>query len=281
MTPEKSQTSQQSKTELSQYQEYLNNVREAVFTVGFNRSGSSLIGDLLSAHPNIVMDNESGIIRRYMNGEFTSRESLLSFIIKHDMDRGIKKNYVAGQYQQHYDCNIEVVGDKHSPHNTVSLTKTESNTLEELEKFIKLPIKLLFNVRNPYDMVASMVNSIPDWRQSQSEKTEKAISFFTHRSADNMKLIDQVSADRIFMIRLEDFIASPAKMLANICDFLGVAKTPEYLSSCTEVTYKMPNKSRDTLDWNEEHQKKIDALIEKYEFFNGYSRDALNSSDHL
>ncbi len=273
MAPEKSQTSQQSETELPQYQEYISNIRKAVFTVGFNRSGSSLIGDLLSAHPNIVMDNESGIIRRYMKGEFTSRESLLSFIIKYDMNRGKKKNYVAGQYQQHYDCNIEVVGDKHSPHNTVFLTKSESNTLEELEKFIQLPIKLLFNVRNPYDMVASMVNSIPNWRQSQNEKIKKAISFFTHRSADNMKLIDQVPTNRIFMIRLEDFIATPKSMLSDICDFLGVAKTPEYLSSCTEVTYKMPNKSRDTLNWNEEYGREIDALIKKYEFFSGYSRD--------
>ncbi len=273
MASEKPQTLQQSETELSQYQKYIKNVRRAVFTVGFNRSGSSLICRLLSAHRNIVIDNESGVIRRYMNGEFTSRESLLSFIIKHDMDRGNKKNYVAGQYQQHYDCNIEVVGDKHSPNNTVSLTNTASNTLEELEKFIKLPIKLLFNVRNPYDMVASMVNSIPDWRQSQSEKIKEAISFFTHRSADNMKLIDRVSADRIFMIRLEDFIASPERMLSDICDFLSIAKTPEYLSGCAAVTYKVPKRSRDTLDWDEEHQKKIDALIEKYEFFNGYSRD--------
>ena len=91
MASAKPQTSQQSATELSQYQEYINNLHEAVFTVGFNRSGSSLIGDLLSAHPNIVMDNESGIIRKYVNGEFTSRESLLSFIIKHDMDRAYKK----------------------------------------------------------------------------------------------------------------------------------------------------------------------------------------------
>ena len=273
MASEKPQTLQQSETELSQYQEYIKNVRKAVFTVGFNRSGSSLIGNLLSAHPNIVINNESGIIKRYVNGEFTSRESLLSFIIKHDMDRGNKKNYVAGQYQQHYDCNIEVVGDKHSPHNTVFLTKTESNTLEELEKFIKLPIKLLFNVRNPYDMVASMVNSIPNWEQSQNQKIKEAISFFTRRSADNMKLIDQVSADQVFMIRLEDFIAAPERMLSDICDFLSIAKTSEYLSGCAAVIYKVPKRTRDTVDWDEEHQKKIGALIEKYEFFNGYSRE--------
>ena len=273
MASGESQTSQPSETELSRYQKYIKKVRGAVFTVGFNRSGSSLIGDLLSAHPNIVMDNESGIIRKYVDKEFTSRESLLAFIIKHDMDRAYKKNYIAGQYQHHYDGNIEIVGDKHSPNNTRFLTRTKSNKLEELEKFIKLPIKLLFNVRNPYDMVASMVNAMQDTKESRNERIKKAISFFTCRSADNMKLINQVSADRIFMIRLEDFIASPEKMLADICDFLSVAKTPEYLSSCAEATYEMPNKSRNTLNWNKEYEKEIDALIEKYEFFSGYSHN--------
>ena len=273
MASGKLQIPQQSEAELSQYQKYIKNIRKAVFTVGFNRSGSSLTGCLLNAHPNIVMSNESRVIKRYVNEEFTSRESLLSFIIEHNMNRGNNRNYVVGQQQQHHDYNIEVVGDKHSPHNTVFLTKTESNTLEELEKFIQLPIKLLFNIRNPYDMVASMVNSIPDWRQSQSEKIKRAISFFTRRSADNMKLINQVSADRIFMIRLEDFIAAPERMLSDICDFLSVAKTSEYLSNCAAVMYKVPKRTRDTLDWDEEHQKKIDALIEKYEFFSGYSWD--------
>ncbi len=274
MSSEKPQTPQQSGMELSQYEEYIDNVREAVFTVGFNRSGSSLIGDLLSAHPNIVISNESGIIRRYVNGEFTSRESLLSFIIKHDMDRTYKGNYIAGQYQDQYDHNIEVVGDKHSPHNTKFLTKTESNTIEELENFIKLPIKLLFTVRNPYDMVASMVNAIRGQKKSLDGNIKRAISFFTKCSANNMKLIGRVSTDRIFMIRLEDFIASPEKILANLCDFLSVAKTPEYLSSCAEVVYKMPNIIRNTLNWREEYEKEINALIEKYQFFDGYSRDA-------
>ena len=274
MASEKSQTLQQSEMELSRYQKYIKNVRGAVFTVGFNRSGSSLIGDLLSAHPNIVMDNESGIIRKYVDKEFTSRESLLSFMIKHDIDRAYKKNYIAGQYQHHYDGNIEIVGDKHSSNNSRFLMKTESNKLEELEKFIKLPIKLLFNVRNPYDMVASMVKATWDGKESRDKKIKEAISFFTCRSADNMKLINQVSADRIFMIRLEDFIASPEKMLADICDFLSVAKTPAYLSSCAEATYKMPDRSRNTLNWSEEHEREVDALIEKYAFFDGYSRDA-------
>ena len=88
-----------------------------------------------------------------------------------------------------------------------------------------------------------------------------------------MKLVDQVSADWVFMIHPADFIASSKGMLSYICDFLSAAKTSEYLSGYVAMIYKVPKKSRDTLDWDEKYIKKVDALVEKYEFFNSYSRD--------
>ena len=258
-----------SNKELSKYKKYTTHVRELAFTVGFNRSGSSLIGDLLDGHPNIVMANEAGVLRKYRQGEITSREALFASIIKNSMNKS-RKNFIAGQ--NCYDS-VEVIGDKHSPNNTLALIKEGFNTLEKLDKLVKLPIKFLFTIRNPYDMIASMINTIPDWNNSQDEKLEQTFLFFENHSKNNLKLIKQVPADQIFMIRHEKFIASPKKMLSDICDFLDVVKTPEYLADCASATYKIPNRSRDTLDWDEESERKVDALIEKYEFFNGYSRN--------
>ena len=256
--------------ELSQY---LAKVRGVVFSVGFNRSGSSLIGDLITAHPNIVMSNEARVIGRYAEGEFNTRESLFSFIIKKNMAKGIRKNFVAGQYQDRYDTDIEIIGDKHSPNNTMQLAKEGFNTLAKLKEFIKLPIKFIFTVRNPYDMVSSMVTNIPDWHLTSDEKIEEAILYFKKISKKNMALITQVPANQIFTVRHEAMVAAPEKMLADICDFLGVVKTPDYLSDCAAVTYKVPNKSRDRLNWDLKSREKIDTLIEEYAFFSGYSWD--------
>ena len=255
--------------ELSEYQKYTTHVRELVFTVGFNRSGSSLIGDLLDGHPNIVMANEAGALRHYTQGEIISRESLLAFIIKNSMNKK-RKYFIAGQ--NCYDS-VEAIGDKHSPNNTFALMKEDFNTLEKVDKFVGLPIKFLFTVRNPYDMISSMIIKVHGYSINEAKSFKKAISYFTKCSIKNLELIKQVPPNRIFMIRHEDFIATPRKMLKDICDFLGVAQAPDYLSDCTEVVYKIPNRSRDRLDWDEESERKVDALIEKYEFFNGYSRD--------
>ena len=283
--------------ELSKYQKYIANVQELVFTVGFNRSGSSLIGDLLDGHPNIVIANEAGVIRKYIQGKITSRESLLALIIKNSMNKA-RKNFIAGQ--NCYDS-ATVIGDKHSPNNTLALMEEGFNTLEKLNKLVKLPIKFLFTVRNPYDMISSMIIKVYDCSINEAESFEKAISYFTKCSKKNLELIKQVPSDKIFMIRHEDLVASPEKMLRDICDFLDVSQIPghpsgrvaasskkmlkaicdfgsgaqasDYLSDCVKAIYKMPNKSRDSLDWDAEHKTQVDALIEKYEFFNGYNWD--------
>ena len=255
--------------ELSKYQKYITHVRELAFTVGFNRSSSSLIGDLLHGHPNMVMANEAGALRQYTQGTITSREVLLASIIKHSMNKG-RKYFIAGQ--NCYDS-VEVIGDKHSPNNTFALMKEGFNTLEKLDKLVKLPIKFLFTVRNPYDMISSMIIKVHDYSINEAKSFEKAISYFTRCSDKNLELIKQVPPNRIFMIRHEDFVAVPEKMLKELCDFLSVTQAPDYLSDCAEVVYKIPNKSRENLDWAAKHKEQVSALIEKYEFFNGYNWD--------
>lgn len=282
MTTEKSQENTKPETQISapiigeesvEYQKYIANVRELVFTVGFNRSGSSLIGDLLDGHPNIVMANEAGVIRRYTQGTITSREYLLTLIIKNSMNKRRKrrKNFISGQ--NCYD-RIEVMGDKHSSNNTFALMEENFNTLEKLSRLVKLPIKFLFNVRNPYDMISSKIIKVSDPSMSETENFEKTISYFTECSDKNLELIKQVSPDKMFMIRHEDFIASPKNMLKDICDFLSVTPTPDYLRNCASTTYKIPRRNRYKLNWSEELKRKVDKLIETYEFFDGYSWDS-------
>ena len=265
MTPAKPQTDDQ---QLSQYKKYITNIREVVFTIGFNRSGSSLVGDFLAGHPNIVMSHEIGVLRKYKQGEITTRDTLLLSIIEGSFKRYKRKNYIAGQ--DNYDS-IEVIGDKHSPNNTFAVTKAKDDIIVKLQALLKLPIKFLFTIRNPYDMISSMVTKTSDgW---ESEQIYKAISYFTECSFHNQELIKRLPNDMIFTIRNEEFIANPLLMLADMCDFLDVVKTPDYLSDCVASCYRVPNRSRDNLDWDAEMRKQVDALIEKYEFFDGYSWD--------
>ena len=215
-----STTTQSVAAGLAPYQKYITDIHGLVFTVGFNRSGSSLMGDLLDGHPNVVMSNEVGVLRKYSFGEMPSCETLFSLIIAQSMNK-LRKNFISGQ--DNYNA-IKVIGDKHSGNNTFALIRMGTDAITQLKNFVKLPIKFLFTVRNPYDMVSSMITTVPDLQLAEVVHVKQAISFFARLSEKNKELMELLPDDLIFTIRNEEFISAPSKMLADICDFLGVEK---------------------------------------------------------
>ena len=122
-------------------------------------------------------------------------------------------------------------------------------------------------------MVSSIVNKIPAGETDTNKRINKALLYFLKSSEKNSELINRIPANKIFMIKHEDFIANPKRMMADMCDFLDVAKPSDYLSDCAAATYKIPNKSRYKIDWNKRMLKRIRIMVEKYEFLNGYSLD--------
>ena len=266
-----------SRKELAEYQKYLANVRNVVFTIGFNRSGSSFISDMLTAHPNIVISDEASVISDYFKQEIVTRESFLCRIIKVDKER-VRKNYVANQYQGRYDNRIEIIGDKNSSLNTRFLSEEDSN-LEKIQEMIGLPILFIFNVRNPYDMASSSLTTVPEfrlaaWHESARQYMEKSVSYIEEWSERNKRLMEQIPAHHVFISRHETFVANPKEQLMKICDFLSVDKPEDYLSACASVTHKVPNKSRDRIDWPEAYKAQVAAAIEEYDFLSGYSWDS-------
>ena len=264
------QASQQLDEELSKYLKHITNLREVFFTVGFHRSGSSLVGDLLDGHPNMIVSNEAGVIRKYIQGQITSREQFLALIIKNSVTSGTRKNFIASQKKHK---NLEIIGDKHSGNNLTSLISKRHNNIEKVKEFVGLPIKFLFTIRNPYDMVSSMITTVPDWQVDEERKNEQVIKYFGRWSRQSKLFFEYVPADKIFIIRNEDFIANPSKMMEGVCDFLGVDKIPSYIEDCISAVYRIPSKSRERLNWGPQIKAQVATLIEEYEFFDGYSWD--------
>ena len=89
----------------------------------------------------------------------------------------------------------------------------------------------------------------------------------------NKGLLEQIDSQDIFYARHEDMLANPRSQLAKICDFLQVSASPDYLDDCTFVVDKELHKSRLKHDWTKDEKQTIESLIEKYDFFSGYSWD--------
>ncbi len=284
-------------------------VHTFVSTVGFPRSGSSLVGYLLTAHRNIVIAHEPRI--RDQRLYEADPKVLFDTIIQIDRNRysrvkkfiesseksslpnesefrsryGLENKYVVVPNQWQARCeSLQVIGVKDSSYSTAKLSKI--NTLktfrENLSKKSVNCLKFIFTVRNPYDMITT---SAAYWANNKRIRTvtQNDIDMMLDRKVktrfptlcENIKnLFTSIRAEDIFINRHEDMVASPVDRLAKLCDFLRVPAFPDYLNDCASVVYKKANKSRHELDWSEQQKEEVAKLIDQYDFFSGYSWDS-------
>ncbi len=274
-------------------------IRVMVLTIGFPRSGSSLLGYLLTAHPDMVIADEptvsyepmqyTGVLKDINQKKRPDKDILYKADIRKMFDYILSVDYtrrqrssrrdetdvvilrgkrykryihVPNQYQGSFRS-LEVIGIKHSRQNVEVLSKGKilENLKGKLQK-MGITLKFIFTVRNPYDMIATAVRTNADDRK-------KIINF----CKDNVKILKQVDAEEVFIAKHEDMVENPKQQLTKLCDFLQVSISSSYLEDCVSQVVKEPYRSRFELDWTENQKTELSALIRKYDFFSGYSWD--------
>ena len=284
---------------------YFNDVHTFVSTIEFHRSGSSLVGYLLTAHRNIVVAHEprmeenlaevdpralfNSILRvdrcRYRAAkkfvENTEKSSLPNKS-ESKSDSGAKGKYVMVPNQWQSCCeSLQVIGVKRSiKMNQIRHVDILESFKENLSNKSVNRLKFIFTVRNPYDMISTGIKS--EARESNRRNIQfnierrlyvrvKELSKLCKRREGIFKI---VRAKDIFINRHEDMVASPVDQLSKLCDFLKVPAFPDYLSDCASVVHEKPNKSRYELDWSKQQKEEVAKLIDQYDFLSGYSWDS-------
>lgn len=233
--------------------------------IGYPRSGHTIIGALLDAHPDIVLATGTGIAdllnRGYRPRQVYSvvidRARYLAFS---DADRGGYHYDVPNQWQGRYR-RLRVIGDKMGKD---GLDIADNDTLwERLQKLAGGRTRFLHVVRNPYDTISSM-------RKNRNLTLERKRDIYFSKTDQALRAIGIVGAENVLEIRHENFIANPVGDLQRICDFLGVEATPDYLEDCASIVRRKPNRSRFQAPWTPELIEDVAAAIESVPFLKGY-----------
>ena len=126
--------------------------------LGYARSGTSLLGALLDAHPNIVVAHELDVLK-YVQVGFRKHQifHLLLENSKAHAQCGRKATgytyEVRDQWQGRY-ATLRVIGDKKGGKSSLRL-RENPDLLNKLRNTIGLPLKVFHVVRNPYDNIAT------------------------------------------------------------------------------------------------------------------------------
>jgi hypothetical protein len=235
--------------------------------IGYPRSGHSLVGSLLNAHPEVVISHELDVLR-YVGLRFR-RQQLFHLILERDRDFASTGRAVGGgfdynvpdEWQGRYR-RILVIGDKRG-NSSIRRLDEDSKLFSRLERTVAVPVRVIHLTRNPFDNIATMA-------QRSGCGLDKAIDRYL-RLCGGVERIRERHPHAVLDRAHEDLLAEPAAFLIGICDFLGVDAPPSYLKHCAAIVYDKPNRSRSRVDWTDDGIARVDDAIERFSFLTGYS----------
>jgi Sulfotransferase family len=240
--------------------------------VGPPRCGTSLVGALLDAHPDVAIAHELDVLKVATKG--ASRRELLDTVVENAhaaAARGRREggySYpVEGQWQGRVRS-LRVAGGKSSRKTTLRLDRNPDG-LAVLERTVRAPARLVHLARNPYDTVArlALVSGQEDPRQAMRSGVET----YTALTEATAKVLER-HRGQAFTLRQESLVERPAEELAALCAFLGVDADDSYLEACARLVFPSPHRTRDRVEWSPEDLAAVESLIAGQPFLRGYSR---------
>ena len=245
--------------------------------VGYPRSGHSIVGALLEAHPHTAIAMEANVMAMVRLGY--RREQIFQAILN-NVDwfthtcNGIWTGYdyrVPGQFQGRFK-RLTVIGDKRGERTSAYISR-RPNLIETLRRRVGCEVRVIHVVRNPFDMVATAtLREHAETREPIERIVAYKVNHLRWLLATNERLIRRYG-DSVLTVYHEHFTHDPARELIRILDHLGLSATPGYLEACTRIVYRNPRRSRDRITWNRDVRGNIEALISETSFLQGYSFD--------
>jgi len=242
-------------------------VERFCFFIGYARSGSTLVGSLLNAHPEIVIAHELDALGQIERG--LDRTTLFSMLLGQERRFGemgrqwTDYDYtVPGQSQGTFE-RLRVIGDKRAGKSTHRLA-ANPGLLEQVRRVVGVPVRVVHVVRNPFDNVATMA------RRGQGDLAP-AIENYRLLSAKVDEIRARLAPDELFDVRYEALADQPEKLLVELCEFLEVPAPDGYAEGCASVVKRSASHSRDQLSWSAAERREIERLIEERPVLAGYS----------
>jgi hypothetical protein len=240
--------------------------------IGHMKSGGSMIGSLLDAHPHAILADEVYALR-YVQAGF-KREQIFHILLRASQRELLKGRVTArrltpyswlvpDQWQGRF-ASLRVIGDSTTGSSTQQLAETPV-LLEKLRKSMgPVNLKFVHVIRNPFDPISVMM--------VRGKRTFENASEHYFDSCEMLsELRNRLGASELLPVKYEDFVNQPEKRLAEICNFLGLEATPDYLKACASILHNSPERSRQLVKWEPEWVERVKSRMAKYDFLAGYS----------
>ena len=235
--------------------------------IGYSRSGHSLIGSLLDAHPDAVIAHElhalKHLARRRGFDAVTRALRQNARIFQLTGRRYTGYDYVVPGQWQGVTRRLSIVGDKKG-NGSARLLRRDPDALRRILDHVPVPVHAVHVVRNPYDNIATKA-----LRTRRSLADAAAIYF-----ANAEKIAELRARDAIVVhdVHLDDLIDRPREVLGGLVGELGLdTHVPGYFDACAEILFTRPNRTRDRVTWPEPLVQQIEGRLAGISFTQRYA----------
>ncbi|MGH7853042.1 MAG: sulfotransferase family protein [Candidatus Binatia bacterium] len=242
-------------------------VKTYVMFIGYPRSGHTLVGFLLDAHPHAIVASQTSALRYFKHG--FGRQQTFHVLVQNS--RQVAKtgreqrrySYdVPNQWQGRFD-KLKVIGE------STGLTRLRRNPslVKSLrEKLKDVDLKLIHVIRNPYDNISTM-------KLRSGESLPDAIKRYFSMCEIVERLKTQVAPGAVHDLKHEALITDPKNALKDMCGFVGLSAGESYYVDCASIIFKSSHQTRNDVEWNEELIDSVKQQMGKFSFLAGYGHD--------
>lgn len=247
-------------------------VRTFALFIGHNKSGTSLVGSLLDAHPDAIVPDDMDALR-FISAGFSRAQvcHLLAAGARRDLSKGritarrvgAYSYFVPGGWQGRYRRSL-VMGDSTSGSTTRRLGEDPALLGRVRELADEAAVRFLFVVRNPFDPISYIM-------VRGNRSFDNSIDHYFTNCATVQSLRGRLQPDEVLTIHYEPFVTQFDSQIRRVCNFLGLETDPDYVAACVGVVDPVPRRDRDLVDWDTRHQTEVMARMRDFDFLDGYS----------
>jgi hypothetical protein len=251
--------------------------------IGNTRSGHSLVGALIDAHPNALIAHEIDVFgpspenRRAGRLAAVDRIELFDTLVRASEEQARRGRRAArrgrdgarysvsyavpGQFQGSF-TELHVVGNKRGQR-TAEAIEANADSLRLLSDQVALELRLVHVVRNPFDNIASM---------NPGDESRRRFRRMLDRYFRRSEAVARAKAEEwpVLDVFLEELIEEPTRELARVCEFLSLEPGADYLEACAPVVLAEPSEPRLARRWTKGELKAIERRIGDYPWLEPY-----------
>ena len=252
----------------------MNGIKYFTFFVGAGRSGTTIVGALLDAHPSVILARDYCLFTKWpQNADYHCNRTLLygalhAQQIRQAIDLAKTHYHIPTGFMGKYEDHVTVIGEKEAGtatawyHANATIWKA---ILYELKHTVDIPVKLVQVVRNPYDQAATMYRNKA--RNPTPEITLKNL-FNNMQAVYEMK--NNLQLD-IHEVHLPNLVNNPQEELQKLCNYFELECSPSYIKVCMSKLYKQVHRTRAGIRWTPALKKIVENATRTFPWYRDYT----------